>query len=53
MILVKNLGIDIPAAVEKRDRKHKPPCLRKDNWRVQAQADFAMYRGKEIEKRQK
>jgi len=50
MILIKNLGINIPQAIEKRDRKHKPPSLRKDNWRKQAQADFAMYRGKEIER---
>lgn len=45
MRIIRNLGINIPAALEKRDRKEKPPSLRKDNWRVQAQADFAIYRG--------
>lgn len=43
MIITKNLGINIPAALEKRDRKLKPPSLRKDNWSIQAKADFAMY----------
>jgi len=40
---MKNMGFIIADVVEKRDRKEKFACHRKENYSAQAKRDFAFY----------